>query len=151
MPSAKASVHHFVLSICAVTLFLQSCQSQPEQTLGESCLPLYQSVANSPQDDPGTIDYDALAHLKLPPLRPEETLDHFQLEEGFRIELVAHEPMITDPVAMDIDADGRLWGNDMPTYMPVHDKDEAETAARPEEHTSKLQSRGQLVCRRLLE
>src|SRR5690625_120053 len=130
MPSAKASVHHFVLLICAVTLFLQSCQSQPEQTLGESCLPLYQSVANSPQDDPGTIDYEALAHLSLPPLRPEETLDHFQLVEGFRIELVAHEPMITDPVAMDIDADGRLWVIDMPTYMPVHDKDEEETVAR---------------------
>ncbi|MEX2641384.1 MAG: PVC-type heme-binding CxxCH protein [Balneolales bacterium] len=65
--------------------------------------------------------------MKKPPLPPEETLQHFQLEEGFRIELVAHDPMLTEPVAMDIDADGRLWVVEMPSVHPVHDKGVQET------------------------
>jgi len=90
-------------------------------TLSENCLPLYSSVTQSAGEDPGKTDYDTYSGLKKPPLHPEEALQSFQLEEGFRIELVAHEPMIIDPVAMDIDADGRLWVINMPSYnmMPV--------------------------------
>lgn len=60
---------------------------------------------------------------------PEHALEKFQLEEGFRIEIVAHEPMVVDPIAMDIDADGRLWVIDMPSYMPAHDLDVMKTSA----------------------
>jgi mono/diheme cytochrome c family protein/glucose/arabinose dehydrogenase len=74
-------------------------------------------------------DFSQYSHLKIPPLPPEETLDLFDLEDGFRIELVAHEPQIVDPVAMDIDANGRLWVAEMPSYMPVHDKSDSETSA----------------------
>ncbi len=73
-------------------------------------------------------DYEAYAHLGVPPLAPEDALEAFELEEGFRIEVVAHEPFIRDPVAMDIDPDGRIWVVEMTSYMPVHDKGEWETA-----------------------
>src|SRR5699024_7463004 len=43
-----------------------------------------------------------------PVLSPEEALESFTLQPGFRIELVASEPLIADPVAIDIDADGRI-------------------------------------------
>jgi putative membrane-bound dehydrogenase-like protein len=37
-------------------------------------------------------------------------------EPGFRLELVASEPDVQSPVAMDIDEDGRIWVVEMPGY-----------------------------------
>ncbi|MDR8393432.1 c-type cytochrome [Aliifodinibius sp. S!AR15-10] len=73
-------------------------------------------------------DYGDYASLKIPPLAPNEALETFELEDGFRIELVAHEPDVVNPVAMDIDADGRLWVVEMRSYMPVHNKSAEETS-----------------------
>ena len=44
-----------------------------------------------------------------PPLSPEEALKKFQLPEGFRVELVASEPDIVNPIKMCFDARGRIW------------------------------------------
>ncbi len=44
-----------------------------------------------------------------PPKSPEEALASFQLRSGFRIELVASEPVVVDPIYLDWGADGRLW------------------------------------------
>jgi mono/diheme cytochrome c family protein/glucose/arabinose dehydrogenase len=97
-----------------------------------SGLPLFanEEAAQAHAEKPGpeAPDYSLYAHLKVPPLSPEETLELFELEDGFRIELVAHEPDIIDPVALDIDRDGRLWVIEMPSYMPVHDKEDRETS-----------------------
>src|SRR5699024_12756774 len=41
-------------------------------------------------------------------LSPQEALQSFHLPPGYDIELVASEPMVVDPVAMDLDADERL-------------------------------------------
>ena len=51
-----------------------------------------------------------------PPLSPEQALDTFQLPPGFRIELVAAEPDVVDPVAMAFDEQGRLFVVEMPDY-----------------------------------
>ena len=51
-----------------------------------------------------------------PPYTPQAALDTFQLEEGFRIELFAGEPLIQDPVAMDFDPKGRIFVVEMPGY-----------------------------------
>ncbi len=45
-------------------------------------------------------------------------LSHFQVADGFRIELVASEPMVAAPVAMTFDEDGRLWVVEMDSFMP---------------------------------
>lgn len=52
-----------------------------------------------------------------PPLSPEKSLATFRLPSGFRIELVAAEPLIETPVAMEFDPDGRLWVVEMRGYM----------------------------------
>ena len=39
------------------------------------------------------------------------------LPPGYRLELVASEPMIQEPVFVDWDPDGRLWVVEMPGYM----------------------------------
>ena len=53
-----------------------------------------------------------------PVLSPQEALQTFKLQPGFRIELVASEPLIHEPVALDFDPDGRLWVIEMRSYMP---------------------------------
>lgn len=52
-----------------------------------------------------------------PALSPQESMTHFQLEEGLQIELVAAEPMIEEPVAITFDAKGHLWVVEMRGYM----------------------------------
>jgi len=51
-----------------------------------------------------------------PPYRPVEALRTLRVEPGFRIELVAAEPDVQSPVAMDIDEDGRMFVVEMPGY-----------------------------------
>ena len=46
----------------------------------------------------------------------DEVLSTFELEEGFKIELIASEPLIGDPVDMEIDEHGRLYVVEMPGY-----------------------------------
>jgi len=52
-----------------------------------------------------------------PPLSPAEALKTFFLPPGYSIELVASEPLVHDPVAIDWDPDGRLWVVEMSGYM----------------------------------
>ena len=51
-----------------------------------------------------------------PPYAPADSIATMQLEAGYRIELVASEPDIESPVAMDFDEQGRLFVVEMPGY-----------------------------------
>jgi putative membrane-bound dehydrogenase-like protein len=44
-----------------------------------------------------------------PPLSPEEAIAKMTVPEGFRVEVVACEPDIVNPVAMTFDERGRVW------------------------------------------
>ena len=50
------------------------------------------------------------------PLTPDAALKTFYMPPGYRIELVASEPLIQDPIVIDFDADGRLWAVEMPAF-----------------------------------
>ena len=52
-----------------------------------------------------------------PPLSPEEEMKHFYLPPGYHVEVVAAEPIVQDPVAIDWDADGRMWVVEYPEYV----------------------------------
>ena len=52
-----------------------------------------------------------------PVLSPAAALKTFVVQPGYRLELVASEPLIQDPVVIDWDAQGRLWAIEMPGYM----------------------------------
>lgn len=56
-----------------------------------------------------------------PPLSPEEAMEAFVVQPGHRIELVASEPMIGDPIQAVFDASGDLWVCEMRGYMPDAD------------------------------
>ncbi|MBU2906732.1 cytochrome C [Arenibacter algicola] len=50
-------------------------------------------------------------------LSPEESLEKFYLPEGYKIELVASEPMVNEPVAIAWDGNGKMYVAQMDTYM----------------------------------
>jgi len=51
-----------------------------------------------------------------PPKSPREALESMRLRPGLRIELVAAEPLVEDPVAFDWGLDGSLWVVEMRDY-----------------------------------
>lgn len=53
-----------------------------------------------------------------PALSPADELKTFHLAPGIRVELVASEPMVERPVALQFDPDGRLWVVEMRAFMP---------------------------------
>lgn len=53
-----------------------------------------------------------------PVYTPEQSLAQLRLPDGYRAELVAAEPLVHDPVAVDFDADGRMYVVEMRAYMP---------------------------------
>ena len=53
---------------------------------------------------------------KVKPLDPTEAARQFDVRPGFRIELVAAEPLIRSPVAIDFDENGRLFVAEFPEY-----------------------------------
>src|SRR5438128_8517807 len=61
-------------------------------------------------------------HIKeIPPApvrTPEEELRTFKLPPGFRMELVAAEPMVEEPIALTFDPDGRVYVVELRAYMP---------------------------------
>ena len=80
-------------------------------------------------DKEGEPQPDLPASLAVPPapaLSWEEELATFRVQAPFRVELVAAEPLVNDPVAAEFDEDGRLWVVEMTGYMPDvdgHDED----------------------------
>ena len=50
------------------------------------------------------------------PFPSTRTDDAFQIADGFQIQLVANEPLIADPVAMEVDEDGTVYVVEMPGY-----------------------------------
>ncbi|MFM9960104.1 MAG: PVC-type heme-binding CxxCH protein [Planctomycetaceae bacterium] len=50
------------------------------------------------------------------PKSPEASLKMIQVKPGYRVELVAAEPLVRDPVAFDWGPDGKLWVAEMADY-----------------------------------
>ncbi len=53
---------------------------------------------------------------RIPPHEPKDALSTFAVLDGFHIEQVAAEPLLASPVAMEFDADGRLYVVEMRDY-----------------------------------
>ena len=49
--------------------------------------------------------------------RLSDALKTFYMPPGYRVELVASEPLVQEPVAIDWDLEGRLWVVEMPGFM----------------------------------
>lgn len=64
---------------------------------------------DTPKDDAARTDGSR-------PLSPLGSMRRIRVREGFTVELVAAEPMVADPVAIDFGPDGRLWVAEMIDY-----------------------------------
>jgi mono/diheme cytochrome c family protein/glucose/arabinose dehydrogenase len=53
-----------------------------------------------------------------PALSPADAVKTFYMPPGYRVELVASEPLIQDPIVMDWDREGRIWVVEMPGFVP---------------------------------
>ncbi|QDT17615.1 PVC-type heme-binding CxxCH protein [Alienimonas californiensis] len=73
-------------------------------------------AATVAQDEESQREDYAAELPRIPPRSPEEGLKSLRTLPGFRIDLVAAEPLVTDPVAMSFDADGRLYVVEMRDY-----------------------------------
>lgn len=80
-----------------------------------------QHAAAQSGDKPGENQAPPPEHLKAPPapaLKPDDALKTLRVAPGFRVEIVASDPLVFDPVAMTIGPDGRMWVVEMRAYMP---------------------------------
>lgn len=59
---------------------------------------------------------------RVPPVEPDKALGTMEVVSGFRIEQVAAEPLVTDPVAMAFDEYGRLYVVEMRDYSEQADE-----------------------------
>ena len=78
-------------------------------------------IASGTTSDQTLIAEDRPALLRSQPVEPENTSATFALKDGFTMQLVAAEPLVTDPVAGAFDEDGRLYVVEMNDY-PYTDK-----------------------------
>ena len=57
---------------------------------------------------------------RIEPTAPGDTIAKFRVTPGFRVELVAAEPLLRDPVAVDFDEHGRMFVVEFPEYNQKH-------------------------------
>lgn len=103
-----------LLLICIVTILFSSCQKEEK---------IYKDkIYEKPEINPNP---------KLKALSPQESMERIHLPEGFKIELVASEPMVSEPIALAWDGNGRMYVAQMNTYMQNADAvDENEPWSR---------------------
>jgi len=75
----------------------------------------YMAIAQDASVDSAEKDYSAELP-RIAPLSAEQALREFDVQQGFEIQLVASEPLVTDPVAFAFDSKGRLWVIEMRDY-----------------------------------
>lgn len=71
-------------------------------------------------DRAGEVQAPPPAHIVIPPapvLTAEQALKTFTVAKGFRIEEVATDPLVGDPISMQIAPDGKIWVLEMRGYM----------------------------------
>jgi len=109
--------------------------SQSSKSLALFAILTLSSMSHSQMGDhEGEVQMDLPDHvvnMESPVLSTEEAIESFVVQDGFRIELVASEPMIQDPVAAVFAPDGTLWVVEMQSFMPdVDGNNELEPISR---------------------
>jgi mono/diheme cytochrome c family protein len=97
----KNSFKNFFVIVASITTFLYACSDdKPDKPL------------------PGFSERKVVdTNPPVKPLSPEESIKKTLLPPGFRMELVASEPMVQEPVAICWDGNGRMYVAEMNTYM----------------------------------
>jgi len=92
-------------------------------TLLAAAIPLL-CVGSLRAQNSGKKDQNQSKPLRAGPLEPAGALKSFKLQPGFRIELVAAEPLVRDPVAISFDESGRMYVVEYPEFNKYSFKNE---------------------------
>lgn len=103
----KKSLYLFLILLITCTLFY--CQSNKPIRAGQD------SVTQEETRNLKTYQVDMETS---PVFSPSESMKLMQVEDGFEVKLVAAEPLVSTPVALTFDAEGRMWVVEMEGYMP---------------------------------
>jgi len=90
----------WILSVAAVSMFIVACKT-------------YQSAIK--KDPSGKIIVNT--HPSPAVMSPKESMRNMAMQPGYRLQLVASEPMISEPVAIVWDGNGIMYVAEMNTYM----------------------------------
>lgn len=60
---------------------------------------------------------------RYPAVEPKDALATWKVKPGYKLELAAHEPQVTDPIAICFDERGRLFACEMIDYSEMRDAD----------------------------
>lgn len=81
------------------------------------------AVAQDPAEH-DSIDRDYSSELpRIAPTEPKDAAGAFEVKPGFRMELIAAEPLVRDPIAVAFDEDGRAYVVEMCGYSEERDED----------------------------
>ena len=71
----------------------------------------------------GATEVDPAKDLpRYPAVAPADAIATWKVKPGFRLELVAHEPQVRDPVAVTFDENGRMFVCEMIDYSEERDR-----------------------------
>ncbi len=88
-----------------------------------ACLLLAIVAAPLTGQTPDSIDRDYAGELpRIPPTEPDKALGTFHVAPGFRLEQVAAEPLVADPVAVTFDDNARMYVVEMRGYSENKDE-----------------------------
>lgn len=88
------------MAVCVLLMVTQGCKQTEKKNDKADSLAMRQSIPPSPV------------------LSPEESLKKIHVENGFTVKLVAAEPLVTAPIALNFDEKGRIWVVEMHDFMP---------------------------------
>ncbi len=113
-----------VLLIMPIELHAQSIPKERRVTHREKSLKPY---------DPFSAE-EIWKRIKIPPspfLPVSKALQSFRVAKGFRIECVASEPLVVDPIMFEFDPDGRIWAVEYRGWMmDIEGKGEGDPIGR---------------------
>ena len=98
------------------------------------CTSCSQELSDGPEDrfkklvDISRDEAALKEYLKpVPPTEPADALKTFETADGFQMQLVAHEPMVNEPVAATSDENGRMYVAELKSYPYQPGEDEEPT------------------------
>lgn len=112
-----SSLHGFVILIDDYQTQHDSCEMK---TIRLCALLLFFFSPTFGQDP---LELSSEEFPRVPATEPGRVMETFEVEEGFQLELVAHEPEVMDPIAMAFDEKGRAYVLEMRGYSERRDSD----------------------------
>ncbi len=114
--SFGALVGMSIVSVSVVSLFLVG-QSKPGPSAKTSTSHSAPVAHKGPLSSQENLPWPAPVQTKQPQFPPvlsaAAALKTFRMPPGYRVELVASEPLVKDPILAEFDGDGRLWVMEM--------------------------------------